>query len=167
MGCGTCGADFGVEPVAPIRPRRLNEPLDTTLNACTVLGGSGFPLAPGDIVSVTVTDEVVAVLASKGLIASASVGSDLIGFGASGPGAVTSGYRFSFFFNDFESFAKGFVVTEVLNRLLSRTKIHTLLTITTATGELFLHYGGEDPGALRVRLSPLFTSLRLAGADDG
>jgi hypothetical protein len=48
----------------------------------------------------------------------------------------------------------------VLNLLTSRTKVHTFLQLVTHQGEVFLHYGGLEPGAVRIVLSPVFTHLR-------
>jgi len=40
--------------------------------------------------------------------------------------------------------------------LTTNTKIHTFMQIVSDTGEVFLHYAGLEPGALRIALSPVF-----------
>jgi hypothetical protein len=162
VGCGVCGHDFAVDPPRVRGRRRLDDPLDLTLSGCTVIGGCGFALEVGEMTSLLMRDRSVTVVGETGAKIHLEAGNSLIAVDASGPGVVTSGMNFSFFFKDFESFASGFLVTTVLNRLLSRSEIHTLLALITTDGELFLHYGGQEPAALRVQLSPLFTSLRLA-----
>jgi len=51
-------------------------------------------------------------------------------------------------------------IASALNALTTVSKIHTFITITTNIGELNFHYGSMEPGALRIALAPVFTTLR-------
>jgi hypothetical protein len=60
--------------------------------------------------------------------------------------------------------AEGALTAAVLNSLTSRTEIDTVIRLQMPATELFLHSNELTPTALRMRLSPVFTRMRAAGA---
>lgn len=139
---------------------RLDEPREIRLANCTILGGSGHPVAAGSEADIRFLVDGSVGIAAAGSAPLAIRPTEFMGLDISGPGAVATGGGFGFFFDDFDSFAGGLLASSVLNWLTTRTTIHTVLRIETSDGELFFHYGGQEPAALRIALSRVFMSKR-------
>ena len=77
-----------------------------------------------------------------------------------GPGTVTTGGGFAGGGFGVEGALEGIAIATVLNALTIKSKIHTLVTLTTNVGELHFHYSAMEPAALRMALAPTLTALR-------
>src|SRR5262249_16799941 len=77
---------------------------------------------------------------------------EIVDFSITGPGTVTTGGGFIGGGFGVAGALEGMAVAAVLNALTSRTKVHTFIGLVTHQGELFLHYEGMEPGALRIAL---------------
>lgn len=134
------------------------------LSPCTVLGGSGYALPTGTEVNVCLGQSAMTIRTlTDGQTEHVSY-PEVVSITISGPGRVTSGSGFIGGGFGVAGAVEGMVVATILNALTTRTKVHTILEIITHRGELFLHYGQMEPGALRIVLSPVFTR-RGAGAN--
>ena len=130
------------------------------LEQCTLLGGCGYPLAVGQRLDVRFSSNAICLQASEERGTVEILYPEVVDLAITGPGAVTTGGGFIGGGFGFDGALRGMAVATVLNLLTSRTKVHTFLQIVTHQGEVFLHYGGLEPGALRIVLSPVFTHLR-------
>lgn len=136
----------------------INDTPTLIVRDCTVLGGSGFPFSAGDILSLAFKDHTVS-CRSPGQAARFSL-VELSELSVTGPGTVTTGGGFMGGGFGVEGAMQGIAIAGVLNALTTKKKIHTLVTLTTNFGELHLHYGGMDPGPLRIYLSDVFVKMR-------
>ena len=130
-----------------------------TLPKCVVLGTSGYLLETGWAVNVNFHSthiELRTEAATAVKISYAEVDEITI----TGPGAVTKGGGFIGGGFGIEAAIEGMAIASVLNALTTRTKIHTFITFVANHGEIHLHYGEMEPGALRIRLAPIYTTLR-------
>lgn len=139
-------------------------PMAIYLEQCTFLGGCGYTFAVGQRLEVRFSSDAIRLQASEEGGAAEIFYPELVDLAVTGPGAVSTGGGFIGGGFGFEGALKGMAISAVLNLLTSRTKVHTFLQIVTHQGEVFLHYGGLDPGALRIVLSPVFTRLRRTDA---
>ena len=130
------------------------------LEPCTLLGGCGYPFAIGQRLDVWFSSDAIRLQASEGGSPAEIFYPEIVDLAVTGPGAVTTGGGFIGGGFGFEGAVQGMAIAAVLNLLTSRSKVHTFLQIVTHQGEIFLHYGGLEPGALRIALSPVFTHLR-------
>ncbi|WP_291585770.1 hypothetical protein [Comamonas sp. UBA7528] len=129
-----------------------------TLNECTVLGANGFPFSVGSKLNLGFDEQGVHCASST---RTASVNySELAELNISGPGSVSTGGGFIGGGFGAEGALEGIAIAGVLNLLTSKTTVHTFLTLITNFGELHLHYGGLEPGALRIALAHVFVKLR-------
>ena len=136
------------------------------LDGCIVLGGCGYRLSAGREVVVEFHHDLIAIYIDSIALAGPA-GADirisypeLVGLQIDGPGSVSRGGGFIGGGFGFEGALEGIAIATVLNALTTRTKIHTFIQIASDSGEIFLHYGGLEPGALRMALSPVFLRLR-------
>lgn len=130
------------------------------LTECVYLGGFGFNLKEGQTASLQFS---VRELRVSGLIpVSYARISDI---GISGPGTVRTGGGFIGGGFGVEGAVEGIALAGILNALTTRTKVHTFLSITCHFGELHVHYGGMEPGALRIAMSPVYSTLRRMRPD--
>jgi len=131
------------------------------LEQCTFLGGCGYPFAIGQRLDVWFRSDAIHLQASDESGRSAEIFyPEVVDLAVTGPGTVTTGVGFIGGGFGFEGALQGIAIAAVLNLLTTRTKVHTFMQFVAHQGEVFLHYGGLEPGALRVVLSPVFTHLR-------
>lgn len=163
--CVSCGVPLKLARASEIDNRRAQALSNSSvqLQACTVLGGSGYSLQVGESVDLLFGEKGVAILVQSGGLLELSF-VELDSVLVSGPGAVTSGGGFVGGGFGVESAVEGIAVATLLNKLTTRTSVHTFLTLITNVGELHLHYAGMEPNALRIALSPVFTFLRRLDA---
>lgn len=128
------------------------------LQECTVLGSNGFPFSVGGKINLAFDEGNVHCLG-----ASRSASFDYVELAElhiSGPGTVTNGGGFIGGGFGVEGALQGIAIAGLLNLLTTRSKIHTFLTLITNFGELHLHYGEMEPGALRMALAAVYVKLR-------
>ncbi|HUH59623.1 MAG TPA: hypothetical protein VL001_06035 [Candidimonas sp.] len=128
------------------------------LKDCTVLGASGFPFSPGDTIALVFKHNVVR-CSGRSYLAELSL-LELAELSVSGPGTLVTGGGFIGGGLGVEGALEGIAIANVLNALTTKKKTHTFVTLTANFGELHLHYGSMDPGAVRVFLSDVFVRLR-------
>ncbi|MGC3962356.1 MAG: hypothetical protein QM803_03260 [Rhodocyclaceae bacterium] len=132
---------------------------EIVLAGCAYLGGCSYPLAHGDRTELCFGDTALSIRLSDG--ASFSIPYfELASIDISGPGAITTGGGFRGGGFGIEGALEGMAIATVLNALSTKTKIHTIVSLTTNIGEIHLHYGGMEPGALRVALAQVYAALR-------
>lgn len=141
-----------------MHPSNNSAPTTLILRDCTVLGASGFPFTPGEIISLAFKDHTVS-CRSPARAARFSL-LELAELSVTGPGTVVSGGGFIGGGFGVEGALQGMAIAGVLNALSTKKNIHTLVTLTTNFGELHLHYGAMDPGPLRIYLADVFAALR-------
>lgn len=90
--------------------------------------------------------------------------SDVIAIQVTGPGTISSGGGFIGGGFGVEGAITGIAIGALLNKLTTRTQVFTFIQIETVKGEIFLHYPGAEPGALRIELSPVFVQVRHSGS---
>ena len=129
-----------------------------SLADCTVLGANGFPFAIGSTIKLSFDANNVH-CANAARTATFSL-AELAELNISGPGSVTTGGGFIGGGFGVDGALEGMAVATVLNRLTSKTKVHTFLTLIANFGELHLHYAGMEPAALRMALAPVYVHLR-------
>lgn len=139
---------------------QISEPSDTiNINQCTVLGGVGYPFLPGDTVDLRFGRDALVIETADSTSADIPY-LEIVDIVINGPGSITTGGGFIGGGFGVEGALEGMAVGLILNRLTSRTKIHTFIALVTHLGELHLHYGNMEPSALRIALSEVFTALR-------
>lgn len=126
---------------------------------CIVLGGCGYVFPEGDVVDLEFGHDAFVIQSGDSTIEHISY-LEVVEINIDGPGRVTSGGGFIGGGFGVAGAIEGMAVATILNRLMSRTKIHTFITLVTHMGELHLHYGDMEPGALRIALSWVFSTLR-------
>ena len=132
---------------------------EIVLEECAYLGGCSYPLSPGDLATLSFDTAALSIHLSDG--ASFSVPYvELASIDISGPGTTTKGGGFIGGGFGVEGALEGMAIATVLNALTTRSKVHTFVSLTTNIGELHLHYGGMEPGALRIALAPVYAILR-------
>lgn len=132
---------------------------DVVLEACACLGGCGYPLSPGDAATLSFGASALSIRLSDG--ASFAVPYfELASIDISGPGTTTTGGGFMGGGFGVTGALEGMAIAAVLNALTTKSKVHTFVSLTTNIGELHLHYGGMEPGALRISLAPIYVVLR-------
>jgi hypothetical protein len=142
-------------------PEQTPEPsTNIDLKECVVLGGSGYSFAPGESVNLRFGSDTLVVMAADESIAEKIPYLEIVDVSISGPGNITTGGGFIGGGFGVGGALQGMAVATVLNLLTTQTKIHTFITAVTHVGELHVHYGGMEPGALRISLSEVFTRLR-------
>lgn len=129
------------------------------IQRCIILGGAGYPIVAGDLVDLHFGYDTL--LVKYGDCTSIDIPYlELVDISIGGPGNIVTGGGFIGGGFGVEGAIEGIAVAVILNRLTSRSKIHTFITVLTHVGELHLHYGGMEPSALRIALSEVFTKLR-------
>jgi hypothetical protein len=138
------------------------KPLPTLqLQDCTFLAGSYYRLPTGPGVLLTFHDDELAVQVSNAAIRPANIPYlEIVSLGIDGPGQVSSGGGFIGGGFGVVGALEGMAISAVLNAATTKTSIHTFIQILTLRGEMFFHWGGMGPAALRMFLSPVFTRLR-------
>ena len=162
--------DDGISDV-PSLGRRLDAPIDETLKACAVLGGSGFPLAVGDVLDIIFVEKGVY------LVAATREGDapvpwvryeDVVSLKIAGAGTVSTGDAFMVDEFGLEGTdADTDLAGDGTNPAATTIGTSTVVELTSAYGEVFLLYRGDDPQWVRIRLSSVFTRLRSLRARGG
>ncbi len=134
--------------------------LPVELPRCTVLGGAGLPPQPPELWTLLFTDATLELHAEAKDVVTVPYG-DITAIEIGGPGESQSGGGFMGGGFGASAAVEGMLIAEALNRLTTRTRVDTVICVETTTAELFLHSGYTAPDALRVRLSPVFTRIRL------
>jgi hypothetical protein len=130
------------------------------LEGCVVLGGCGYRLSAGNEATVDFYPDAIEFNAGS-LVPDARITyAEIVSVQIDGPGTVSRGGGFIGGGFGFEGALEGIAIAGILNALTTRTKIHTFIQIVSDAGEVFLHYGRLEPGALRIAMSPVFVQLR-------
>ena len=136
------------------------------LESCVVLGGSGHRLTAGREATVDFLADSIAFYINS-MVGAGPAAADaritypeVVSIQIEGPGAVSRGGGFIGGGFGFEGALEGIAIATILNALTTKTKIHTFIQIVSDAGEVFLHYGSLEPGALRIAMSPVFVQLR-------
>jgi hypothetical protein len=132
---------------------------DVILKDCAYLGGCNYPIAAGDSVTLRFGSESLLVRLGDGTSFTLRY-IELASIEVSGPGTITSGGGFIGGGFGVAGALEGMAIATVLNALTTKTKIHTFVSLTTNIGELHFHYGSMEPGALRIALASVHTTLR-------
>lgn len=125
----------------------------------TVLGGSGMPLATGEVVWVSCRSDAIAfsrIARQEDFIIpySVLVNAEVMGPGTERSNAGVIGGGFGL-----EGAAKGILIATVINVLTSTKKTNTFLNLLTKSGEVRLHVTTLEPEQLRLTLSPVFVRV--------
>ena len=128
------------------------------LQQCIVLGVNGFPFSVGSRINLSFGESEIHCVSTNQVASFAYA--ELAELNISGPGTVTKGGGFIGGGFGVDGALEGMAIAGVLNLLTARSKIHTFLTIIANFGELHLHYGEIEPGALRMALASVFVKLR-------
>jgi hypothetical protein len=142
----------------------LDAPVLCVLEPCTVLGGSGYDLTAGRDASVAFRTDAIVIGGQATDVAQRITCPEIIDLQIEGPGSVRRGGGFIGGGFGVAGALEGMAIASILNALTTKTTIHTFIQIATDTAEIFLHYGGLEPGALRIALSSVFTHLRKLDA---
>lgn len=137
----------------------MTEAEELWLPGCTVLGGSGYALPVGTKVTVGFGHSLFTLHVPADRTEEISY-PEVVSIAITGPGRVTTGGGFIGGGFGVTGALEGMALTAVLNTLTTHSEVHTILEIITHRGELFMHYGEMEPGALRIVLSSVFTRLR-------
>lgn len=130
------------------------------LEHCTFLGGSGYPFAAAQEMDVWFGADAIHLQLADGNRSTEIFYAEVVDLVITGPGSVTTGGGFIGGGFGIEGALEGIAIATVLNWLTTRTKVYTFVQIVAHQGELFFHYAGLEPGALRIALSPVFNHLR-------
>jgi hypothetical protein len=160
MGCPECGSTIRLELVAALddRPAALDEPLDLTLDRCTVIGGSGVGLHLGEPCVVLFRPKVMKVVGQSSFVDVTAGYADITLLGLAG-GEVTTGGGFIGGGFGIEGAVKGIAIASIANWLTTRTSVNTLIQVRHPEFEVFIHHGRFTPGDLRIMLSAAFQSI--------
>jgi hypothetical protein len=132
------------------------------LGGLTVVGGNGFDMPPGTVVSVTSLPDALQLLCIRGHDGQARIPySELLTLELAG-GAQTTGGRFFGGGFGLQAAAEGMIAASVLNAVTSQTTIDTLWHIGSTRGEAILHSGGATPSQVRAAFSVVWTRLEAA-----
>ncbi len=132
---------------------------DVVLQGCAYLGGCNYPLAAGDLATLSFGSNELSVRLANGASFSVSY-FEIASIEISGAGTTTTGGGFIGGGFGVAGALEGMAIATVLNALTTKSKIHTFVSLTTNIGELHMHFGGMEPGALRIALAPIHTTLR-------
>jgi hypothetical protein len=124
-----------------------------------VLGGGGFAVQHGARVRVIFTLDDIRISTTPGTEEQISY-AEVCELTISGPGTVTSGGGFIGGGFGVEGAIEGIAVAGLLNALTTRSKIQTFISLVCVSGELHLHFGSLEPGALRIAMAGVFVALR-------
>ena len=125
----------------------------------TILGGSGFGLAKGDVVLVTCQKNGIA-LSNIEVQQELNISySKLINAEVTGPGTEKSDAGFIGGGFGPEGAVKGILIASVINALTSKRTTNTFLRLSTSKAEVHLHISSLDPAQLRLILSPAFVQM--------
>lgn len=132
---------------------------DVTLTGCAYLGGCNYPIAAGDSAALCFGERELVVQLGDGTSFAVPY-LELAGIEVSGPGTLTSGGGLIGGGFGVAGALEGMAIAGILNALTTRSKIHTFMSLTTNIGELHFHYDQMEPGALRIALASVHTTLR-------
>lgn len=143
---------------------REGETLVASVEECVLLGGYGYgdDFVPGAECSLNFTDRGIWVPLQGSWIPQFERSyADTTNLEFSGPGAVKSGGGFIGGGFGLTNALNGMIVASVLNRLTTRTKIHTMIRYQARDIEAFFFHSLEAPDQLRIRLSGVLSRIRL------
>ena len=136
----------------------LDDPIDVLIPDCLVLGGSGVPLAVSERVAITFDADRMQVLDGTDQTRLLSILLDHVqALDVARVEGVTGGVEPT----DRIEVAGTPHAPPAPRPFGTDAEPVTLLRVATDAAEIFLLVAGEDPFALRVRLSGVFTRLRL------
>ena len=131
------------------------------LKGCTLLPGSYCRLPTGPGVVLTFDADEVAVQVSNLAIRPIRIPYvEIVSLNITGPGQVTSGGGFIGGGFGATGALEGMALSAMLNAATTKTSIDTFIEILTLSTEMFFHWDGSGPAALRMFLSPVFIRLR-------
>lgn len=125
-----------------------------------VLGGYGHEFEPGSTVDALFEDDGLALLGDQSELDVPYA--DVLALSVGGPGSVTTGGGWVGGGFGVVGTVTGVALASVMNGLTARTKVVTILRITTPTLDLYLHHDRVPPARLEMALSPVFGRLRAA-----
>ena len=128
----------------------------------TVLGGCGLPLYIGSEVVLRFGHAALDVhAAGDGRMVCQIPAGQLTAIEVGGPGRISTGGGFVGGGFGLSGFLEGAAVASILNAVTTKSQILTLLTVITDEAELHALQTNADPQALRMKLAPVFTRLRM------
>lgn len=134
------------------------------IKQCTVLGGDGYQIAAGELVDLVFQNESIVVRHGGGEAIYTHY-FEVQEISITGPGTINSGGGFIGGGFGVDGALQGMAIAMVLNRLTTKSKIHTFISVISHIGELHLHYSGMEPSALRISLSRVFATMRRLDPD--
>lgn len=137
-----------------------SEEYNIYLTNCTVLGGVGLGCVEGETINLELSNQNFKGSNSQESVFEVST-IELAEIIISGPGSTKTGGGFIGGGFGAINAMEGIALAGILNALTTKTRIHTFITFITNIGELHVHYGELEPGALRIVLSPIFATIRL------
>lgn len=129
------------------------------LSECIVIGSTGFGAVMGEVAKIEFTNQTIYVIGSDQIEIELAL-AEVANISISGPGAVTTEGRFGGGGFGVSGSLEGICIASILSALTTKTKTHTFISLITNVGELNFHYSDLEPGALRIELAPVFSSLR-------
>jgi len=129
------------------------------LAACTVLGGYGYPIPVGELLTVTFEPTGVRFTAEPNHQVPIPM-ADLTGIEIGGPGKVSQGGGFIGGGFGLTGAVEGLAIAGILNALTTRTTVLTVVALTARDAEVWFASTAAEPAALRVELSPVFVAIR-------
>jgi hypothetical protein len=156
LGCPFCFGSLGASP-SPVT-LATGEDWARTLPACQVLGGYGYPIPLGPPLTVTAS---AAGFTFQGAAEAVTVPmANVTAIDVGGPGRTTSGGGFIGGGFGIDGAVTGMLIATALNALTTRTSTLTVVAVIATDGEVWFGYGGAEPAAVRVELSPAFVAVR-------
>ncbi len=142
---------------------REGETLVASVEECVLLGGYGYDkdFMPGAACRLHFTERGIWVLPEGSWVPRFERSyPDTTNLEFSGPGIVKSGGGFVGGGFGLHGALDGMIVASVLNKLTTRTKIHTVIRYQASDLEAFFFHAAEAPEQLRIRLSGVLGRIR-------
>lgn len=133
-----------------------------SLAGCTILGGFGHLLEPGTKAFCSWSDQGVEIGPRTGPTFSIAY-SEILAIQITGRGAVTGGGGFVGAGFGIKGAAEGMVIASVLNSLSRQTRNETIIAIEAHDATCILHYPGDTPQSLHIRLSEVLAQVEGEG----
>lgn len=143
------------------RSSTLADALSLTVDACTVLGGSGpWTLRAGDHVSLVFSEGALTVEKAGVVVVPPTSYGALRALDLDGRGEVQQGGGFVGGGFGLEGILGGIALAAVLNAATTSTSVETVLRVEYDDGELILAHTKWTPVQLRITLSEVFMAMR-------
>ena len=131
----------------------------------TVLGGCGFQVSSGAHVHLRFSPHFLTVGAPEdGRVLDQIPAAELLGIEVGGPGTMTSGGGYVGGGFGITGFLAGAAAASILNEMTTKSSILTSVTVFATGGELHGFLTDAEPYAVRIKLAPVFTRLRMGNA---